>query len=149
MRPSVTPRPGDMERAQRKLTPQLYLSFLEELIRNASTFALREAQSAAQGLGGIPSSLLAEVRGLDAKVTSAHRGALVREFGRRAGAKLPPPGALERYGRDTFPIAQAIARRGIRGRFFLRKAREALRRSEFPRLIEIAKRRIQQRWGGA
>lgn len=59
---------------------------------------------------------------------------IVMETGRRAGRKRPPPGVLDRWVRIrlgvpakrvksvAFLIGRKIGRRGIMGRFFLRKA---------------------------
>lgn len=61
----------------------------------------------------------------------------VMEFGRRPGAKMPPPSALERWvhlvlGVPTseargaaFTVARAIARKGIKGRRFMQRGFEA------------------------
>jgi hypothetical protein len=56
----------------------------------------------------------------------------VMEFGRRPGAAGPPSNALERWAhlvlgdvRLAFVVARAIHRRGIRGRFFMRKGAQA------------------------
>jgi hypothetical protein len=61
----------------------------------------------------------------------------VMEFGRRPGAKMPPPSALERWvhlvlGVPTseargvaFTVARGIARKGIKGRRFMRRGFEA------------------------
>lgn len=62
---------------------------------------------------------------------------LVMEFGREPGAKMPPPSALERWvhlvlgvSDDDAPgvalvVARNIARRGIKGRFFMKKGYDA------------------------
>lgn len=144
--PKLGVRPGDLDRVKKKMTPDLYARPIADLFHEAAEFALHEAQSAASDLGGIPGSLTAEVTTAGGRVVSGHPGALPMEFGRRAGAKFPPPDALGRYGEFTFPLARAIAERGVKGRFFFRKARAALARSEFPRLIEKAGKQIGERW---
>jgi hypothetical protein len=138
----------DLAMTQEKLRPELVTEPAAELVAQASAFAVREAREGARELGGIPASLVAEGRGLEAKVVSRHPGAVPMELGRRPGAAMPPPDALERYGHGLgIVIARAIARRGIRGRFFVRNARTKLRNTELPRLIEQAQRRIRARWG--
>jgi hypothetical protein len=54
---------------------------------------------------------------------------LVMESGRRAGAAMPPPDALAGWADAVlgdaslaFVVARSIGRKGIKGRFFLRKA---------------------------
>ena len=61
---------------------------------------------------------------------------MVMEFGRRPGATMPPPQALERWvhlqlgvsveeaPRVAFLVARAIGRRGIKGREFMKKGWE-------------------------
>lgn len=63
----------------------------------------------------------------------------VMEFGRKAGAQMPPPEALERWVRlklgvpagrvasVAFAVARSIGRKGIKGRFFMRKGLDASR----------------------
>ncbi len=65
---------------------------------------------------------------------------IVMETGRRAGAKMPPSSALERWVRIrlgvpprrvksvAFLVARGIGRKGIKGRHFLRKAYTSSRR---------------------
>ncbi len=66
---------------------------------------------------------------------------LVMEYGRRPGAKMPPPQALERWvylvmgvPADealgvAFVVARNIGRRGIKGKFFLKRAYETSKSS--------------------
>lgn len=140
--------PGDLDGAQLALSPELYAQPLADLIRDASVAAVREAQSGSSGLGGIPSSIAAKVTPLSAEISTAHPGALVLESGRRVGAKLPPLESLSRYAPigQRFPIARAISRRGIKGRFFMKKAFDSLDRAELPRLIRLAQEKIGARW---
>ena len=56
----------------------------------------------------------------------------VLEVGRKPGAKGPPPEVLLRYAtseEETFPIARAIAARGMKGRFYRKRTIEGLERS--------------------
>jgi len=141
-----------IKRMERKLLEEkLYKRPVEELMTDAADIALREAQSNAKDLGGIPAALHAEVRGFSAKVGGKAPGIRIMEFGRKplaAGGKFPPPAAFARYGdeRERFVIASAVAHRGVKGRFFIRKARAKLQRSEFGRLIKLAKKAIKANW---
>ncbi len=143
---------AQIRRMQRKLDEaELYRRPVEELMREAANFALHEAQSNAKDLGGIPAALHAQVRGFRATVVGRAPGIRIMEVGRKplaAGGKYPPPSAFARYGdeRVQFVIAAAVARRGIKGRFFVRKARGKLQRSEFGRLIRLAKKSIAAGW---
>jgi hypothetical protein len=87
---------------------------------------------ASQVVGTFPGSLVGKVGStLKDEVYPA-----VMEFGRRPGAKMPPPSALERWVHlklgvpaevqrgVAFTVARAIARRGIKGRFFMRQGFE-------------------------
>ena len=80
-------------------------------------------------------SMQSEVRGLHASVYSTHPAAYVIDSGRRAGAQMPPPDAIRAWLASkgitarTFVVARAIARRGIRGRFFRRAAQQAMQRA--------------------
>lgn len=143
---TVTVDPGDLARVLGRMKASLYASVVEDLVERSSEVALREAQNGAREIGGVGSSFSASARGFGATVESHHPGAMTSEFGRRAGAKMPPPGALARYGEASYAIARAIGRRGIRGRFFFRKARETLARVELPTLLARAASRIEDKW---
>jgi len=139
---------------ERKLTPDIYLPSVSDVLRDSSTYAAREAQrGAGMELGAIAQSIGAvTVSPMETSVRSQHPGALAAEFGRRAGAPPPPVSALRewaaRHGMAgfEFALAQAISRRGIKGRFFLQQAREGLERSELPRLLNRAVAEIERRW---
>ena len=133
---------------QRKLEPELYRGPVEELIRDASVFATREAREGARGLGAVADSLHAEAHGFAMRISSRNPAAIIAEFGRRPGAKAPPPNAFARYGDESvrFAIARAVARRGLKGRFFIRRTRERLRSSELPRLVALAAKKIGSKW---
>jgi hypothetical protein len=139
---------------ERKLTPDLYLPAVHTLLKEASIYATREAQSGAQrDVGAIARTITAEVRSpMDIRIRSSHPGVVAAEFGRRAGAPAPPMSALrgwaERHGMRglEFVLARAIARRGVKGLFFMRKARERLAQTEMPRLLRTAAYEIERKW---
>ena len=94
--------------------------------------------------------LAKEIQPLAGIVYSNDYRARFIEFGRKAGRKQPPIEALERWSKagqieNHFLVARAIARRGIKGRFFMRKARNVLRR-EMPRLADKMAARIERDW---
>lgn len=143
-----------LERIQEKLTPDLYMPSIHDVLRDSSSFATREAQQAAgRDLGAIAQTIGATVTMTSATVTARHPGALAAEYGRRAGAAPPPTTELDAWAAHrglqaiVFVIARAIGRRGIAGRFFMRQAADRLERSEMPRLLSIAAAQIEARWG--
>lgn len=140
---------------ERKLTPDIYIPSVHDVLRDASTYAVRETQrEAGRDIGAISSTIGAvSLAPMEYAVRSRHPGAMAAEFGRRAGAPPPPVSALRQWAARhgmaglEFVLAQAISRRGIRGRFFMGKARASLERSEFPRLLQRAVGEIERRWG--
>lgn len=75
-----------------------------------------------------------------ARLFNLARYADVIERGRRRGSAMPPLAAVERWAklklhlskdearRAAFPIARAIARRGLRGRYVMRRAKPEVTR---------------------
>jgi hypothetical protein len=123
------------------------------LLTKSSLFAERQTrQNAPRDTGALARSISSEVRPLAARVFSPLAYATVMEFGRRPGARMPPPEALRGWARrkgysgSLFVLARAIARRGIKGRFFMRKAAKKLE-GALPGFIRDAARDIERRWG--
>ncbi len=90
--------------------------------------------------GSIGSQVMQEVGSVVGKVGSTLKSEdypAVMEFGRRPGAKMPPPSALERWVHlvlrvpnenargVAYTVARSIARRGIKGRRFMARGYEA------------------------
>jgi hypothetical protein len=112
---------------------------------------------------GLRGSIAGEVRGrgLDVRgvVGSPLPYAAVVELGRRAGAKQPPPGALDLWvkrilgvqdtevRRVAFLVSRAIARRGIPGRFMFRDALASFR-PQLSQIFEEVGAAIARRLGG-
>jgi hypothetical protein len=107
---------------------------------------------APKDLGALASSITAEVRRLEASVVATAPHARVMEEGRRPGAQMPPPEALagwaSRHGfsGSLFVLARAIGRRGIPGRWYMKKAAAAMR-AALPGAVAEAARRIGREWG--
>jgi hypothetical protein len=120
------------------------------MIRDAASFAVRETKSGAPA-GAIAASITATVRPMEAMIRGSG-AALAVEFGRHPGTPPPPAAALQAWAAAhglsefVYPIARAIQRRGIKGRFFLRKAVAKLRGTELPRLASKAKSEIEHEW---
>ena len=75
----------------------------------------------------------------------------VMESGRRVGAPMPPPLALAGWARrkgfegSLYVLARSISRRGIKGRFFMKAAREAGEQSMIKEL-KLASKRVEKQW---
>ena len=150
---------GD-KRLIKKLVAGVYLAPLHKLIRTVTLLGERYArEGVVKDTAGLARSIESEAKGLNGRVFSLAAHALPVEFGRRAGARMPPTsrdgrpgplvGWLRRHGipiEAEFVVARAIARRGIKGRFFMRKAHQRLR-NELPTLIGRTKREIERLWG--
>jgi hypothetical protein len=140
----------DLPKVQAKLQPKLVRDPAGRMIRDAAAFALRETKSGAPS-GAIAQSITATVKPMEAQIRGSG-AALAVEFGRHPGTPAPPADALRAWAAARglsefiYPIARAIQRRGIKGRFFLRKAVAKLRNSELPRLAEKAKAEIETEW---
>lgn len=143
-----------LEALQKKLGPQLYEDALTEYLTEATDLGQKVAREGIKDdTNALARSVLTEVRPLSARIYSTLPYAVPVDQGRRAGAKMPPPNALrgwmQRHGMGNVPpfvLARAIARRGIRGRFFLRAAKERIER-ETPNMLRRAARTIEQKWG--
>jgi hypothetical protein len=118
--------------------------------------ASRTAQETAQAnsptfSGGLRRSFVTEIEPLSARVSTPLGYARIMEFGRRPGGKQPPPNALRAWATahgiaNTFVLARSIGKRGLKGRFFRRKARAAVRR-QMPGLLDRMAREMEGDWG--
>lgn len=129
----------NIERLGRALSPGIIDGPMRDLLGKSAREGLRSAHAAApRDTGALRRSLSAETHPLQARVYTRRPAAYfpVMEFGRRPGAKMPPPqqlrGWARRHGFPTSPgalfvLARAIARRGIRGRFFMRAGAQSVR----------------------
>lgn len=108
-----------MEAAVRPLTPVFQTRLRNSIVSKVT--------------GSFPNSLQAKVGSTIAKKEVYPA---VMEFGRKPGAKMPPPSALERWVHlvlkvpterargVAFVVARAIGRRGIKGKKFMQKGFE-------------------------
>lgn len=130
---------GAVELAERIERPEIVDEPLRGLVRDVALVVERAARE------GMPKdtsegarSIAAQINGLEARVSSPLAHVTVMDQGRRAGAAMPPQGALlgwmRRHGipaEAEYVVRRGIARRGIKGRFFYRKA-EAKGRDAIP-----------------
>lgn len=122
------------------------------ILSKASLFAERRAREGTpKDTSALARSITSEAKPLSARVFSTLNYAVVTEEGRRSGARMPPPealaGWLRRHGSFTTPfvLARSIARRGIKGRFFMRAAKEATEQ-QMPNLLNEAAQGIGREW---
>jgi len=132
---------------------------IAKLLNTAALIAERTAREGAPSdTGALKRSLSVETRPLSARVFSVLPYAIVMEQGRRAGARMPPPSALAGWARrhplkgggesSLFALARSIGRRGIKGRFFMKAAKDEVDR-RWPTLLDGAAREIADRWKAA
>lgn len=137
-----------------RLSPELYRPALTGMIADLAVIAQTAARAAA------PKDTNAGVRSIMADVQATQavigRGMLtymrVMDQGRRPGAAMPPPQALAGWARrhgysgSLFVLARSIARRGIRGRFFMQRGYQATVRA-LPAATAKFARDVQAAWG--
>jgi len=142
-----------LARLQRKLGPGIIVPPVGLLIREMADIAYEAAvEKTPRDTGALAASIQKEVMPMTARIYSALPYARIMESGRRPAAvpgsgKMPPPAALAHIAAPgtAFALARSIHTRGIRGRFFLRKARGKIQR-ELPRLATRLAERIAQGW---
>ena len=146
-------------RQLRKLEP-MRAEVLEPAARLGQAVAKGAAPESA-GQYNVRGDIRRRVTSRQARVFAQEKGAKFIEYGRRAGAPLPP---LEGKGgrwsdhfrqwadahgiprNRLYVIARAIARRGIKGRFFMRAGREAVR-AALPGYLANCARALEAIWG--
>lgn len=141
-----------VERVQRHLTDQRLVSVpLSDMLRTASKEAEDYAKNRVRSLQSVADSLHSESRGLHAAVFSTHPAALHVEVGRRPGT-MPPSAKLVAWALKRgiprgalFVISRAIARRGIRGRYFMRGAKSRMK-TRWRQYLRAAAKDIERRW---
>lgn len=145
------------EKLRGKIRSLATLGFIRAAIRDMTLFAEKEAKSnAPRDTGALARDIRAEVKPLSGRVHMPRNLEYfrVQEEGRKPGAKMPPPSELRgwarRHGFDTSPgalfiLARAIARRGIKGRFYMRKAAQSTERALPSRLRKTA-HQVEREW---
>jgi len=125
---------------------------MSETLSNLAEIAQREAVSAS-GSQGVARTVLTEIEPTLARVRVPLAYAPTLNRGRAKGAKMPSPNDPElrawasAHGWEgkLFMLARAIQRRGRKGRFFMRKARAAVRRA-MPDQVERMEQEIERRF---
>ena len=122
-------RPQDLQRLKKKTSPgHLTATPLAGVLEAAAGNAQRVA---AQGVGGTAAkSIMSETRPTSARVFSLMSDARATsiELGRSPGDQPVHPDVLEKWARrvgftgSLYALARRIARRGVKGRFFMQAA---------------------------
>ncbi len=135
--------------------PRLFKVPLRNLLTDASNLGERVAKDKApKDTASMARDIQASVQKTTAKVSLPRHLKYYRvmEEGRRPGSKMPPPqelhGWLRRHGIPlgaAFVIARSIARRGIKGRFFMRQAAAAVDK-KMPSLLRKMGEEVGLKW---
>lgn len=149
---SVTVKPRSLRALQRRLDPETILKPVQDGITTLGLLVERRARlGAPRDIGDLQRSIMTETKPLFARVHSNLVYHPVMEQGRRAGGRMPPPQALADWARrkgytgSLFVLARSIARRGIKGRFYMRAAAKA-GRSALPKILDDVADAMEIRW---
>lgn len=125
---------------------------LRELLETAGQIAQETAShNTRRDTGALAGSFVVDLAPWSARMHTPKPYAIPAEKGRKPDSAMPPARALEAWARrhgiaNTFLLARSIAKRGIKGRFFRRKARTAVNR-EMPRLLDRMANALEAGWG--
>jgi len=152
-RPTIRIELKGLDALEDKLSPRTYEKAVATLMEDISIVGERTAkQRAPRDTGALKRSIHSEARPTSARVFSNLGYAVPVEFGRGRGKRMPPPNALHgwlrRHGKPVsaaFVVARAIGRRGIKGRFFMKAAEEAIR-VKLPFMLKRASGAVAKTW---
>lgn len=140
------------ERLRRHMTdPRLVTLPVTEMLHTAAKEGEKAAINRVRGMPSVARTIHGDTRALNARVYSTHPSARFIEVGRKPGSKLPPPVVLARWAAERgiaispFVLARAVARRGIKGRFFMRGGKSRMR-TRWRQYLKGAAADIQRRW---
>jgi hypothetical protein len=131
------------EELERKLTSSLWKKPLRKLFTRATEIAENKAKNEApKDTGSMARNIQSNVSTTKATVSLPRNLDYyhVMEYGRKPGGRMPPldaiAGWLRRKGSNAnaFVVARSIARRGIKGRFFMRQGFVATQKA-MPKLL--------------
>lgn len=144
-----------VEELERKLTSKLWKQPLRELFKSATDVAeIKAKREAPKATGSMSRDIHAKISTTKAIVHMPRNLDYyhVMERGRRPGGRLPPLDAISRWAAvkgisqsAVFPIARSIARRGIKGRFFMRQGFVATQKA-MPGLLRKMGREVGLIW---
>lgn len=137
-----------------KMAQQAKFDPLKKLLNKAALLGQRTArENAPRDTAALQRDIQIEMQPFSSRVFTTLTYAPVMEFGRRPGAKMPPPGVLQGWMRrhgflgSEFVLARAIAKRGIKGRFFMKAAKDKVE-AELPNMLDDMKAEVEAQWGG-
>ena len=134
----------------RKTRPELYRRPLEKMFEELAEIGETVAKNKAPRFtGALQGSIHSEAKPMSARIFSNKAYAVPVEFGRRKGAKPPPVGPLRRWANakniNVYALVKSIGRRGIKGRFFMKAAEQALM-VKMPFQLKIVEKKIAKNW---
>ena len=142
-----------LDKLRRKLAPRTYEKAVATLMEDIAIVGERTAkQRAPRDTGALKRSIHSDARPMSARIFSNLAYAVPVELGRGKGKRMPPPNALHgwlrRHGKPqsaAYVVARAIGKRGIKGRFFMKAAVDAIR-FKMPSMVRRASDDIAKRW---
>jgi hypothetical protein len=109
-------------------------------------------QRAPRDTGALKRSIHSAVKPTSARIFSNLNYAVPVEYGRGRGKRMPPPNALHGWLRRhgipvsaAYVVARAIGRRGIKGRFFMKAAVDAIN-MKLPFMLKRASGGVAKKW---
>ena len=150
---TITVQLQGLDQLKRKLKPKLYEKAVANLMEDMAIIGERTAkQRAPRDTGALKRSIHSAVKPTSARVFSNLNYAVPVEYGRGRGKRMPPPNALHGWLRRhgipvsaAYVVARAIGRRGIKGRFFMKAAEEAIR-VKLPFMLKRASGAVAKKW---
>ena len=131
---------------------ELYLEPVQSGITKLSLLTERAAREGApKDTSALARSIQTETKPLFGRIHSPLVYHPIMEAGRRPGGRMPPPAALAGWARrhgytgSLFVLARSIARRGIKGRFYMKAAAKKANNA-LPNILREITRGIEARW---
>ena len=139
-----------IDELMKKFRPELYREPLGDMFGRLGVIAQRTAvQRAPRFTGALQRSIHLTVRPLSARIFSNLNYAVPVEVGRSRNRTPPPVGPLRRWaaskGINVYALVKSIGRRGIKGRFFMRAARQAVE-MKLPFQLRLVAKQIASRF---
>jgi hypothetical protein len=142
-----------IDEIMKKTKPEIYrvpmAKMFNRLGNQARDIAVRTAP---KNSGELHRSIKADIKPLSARVFSTANYAVPVEVGRRKNSRMPPLEPIRAWLRSkrkdprlAYVVARAIARRGIKGRFFMKAAFQAVQ-VKLPLGLKRVEREIAATW---
>jgi hypothetical protein len=152
-RPAIRIELKGLDDLRRKLAPRTYEKAVANLMEDIAIVGERTAkQRAPRDTGALKRSIHSAVKPTSARIFSNLNYAVPVEYGRGRGKRMPPPNALHGWLRRhgipvsaAYVVARAIGRRGIKGRFFMKAAVDAIN-MKLPFMLKRASGGVAKKW---